>query len=104
MQGGGRHSGKRPEGPIAPSLRGWEGAAAAGAAARRSPPLPAEQADLVGHHALLQLVLGRHRAAHLAGAAFQGSDFHHVVDKGQREAEAAQDVRVLLLSKGHQGG
>lgn len=77
--------------------RGW------GAAARRSPPLPAEQADLVGHHALLQLVLGRHRAAHLAGAAFQGSDFHHVVDKGQREAEAAQDVRVLLLSKGHQG-
>lgn len=102
MQGDGRHSGKRPEGLIAPPIRGWEGAAGAGE--RRSPPLPAEQADLVGHHALLQLVLGRHRAAHLAGAAFQGSDFHHVVDKGQREAEAAQDVRVLLLSKGHQGG
>lgn len=64
------------------------------------PPLPAEQADLVGHHTLLQLVFRCHRTAHLAGAAFQGSNLHHIVDKGQCEAEAAQDVGVLLLLKG----
>lgn len=64
------------------------------------PPLPAEQADLVGHHALLQLVFGCRWTAHLAGVAFQGSNLHHIVDKGQREAEAAQDVGVLLLLKG----
>lgn len=63
------------------------------------PPLPAEEADLVCHHTLLQLVLRCHRAAHLAGAAFKGGDFHHVVDEGQGEAEAAQDVSVLLLPK-----
>lgn len=68
------------------------------------PPLPAEEADLVSHNALLELVLGCHGAAHLAGAAFKGSNFHHVVDKGQGEAEAAQDVSVLLLLKGCQGG
>lgn len=70
-----------------------------GLSARSLPPLPAEKADLVSHHALLQLVFRRRRSAHLAGVAFQGSDLHHVVDKGQREAEAAQDVGVLLLWK-----
>lgn len=68
------------------------------------PPLPAQEADLVGHHALLELVLRCHRAAHVTGAALQSSDFHHVVHEGQREAQAAQDVRVLLLLKGCQGG
>lgn len=96
-----RRTHRTPIRGVGGSDRSW-GAGQLGA--QRSPPLPAEQADLVGHHALLELVLGRHRAAHLAGAALQGSDFHHVVDKGQREAEAAQDVRVLLLSKGRQGG
>lgn len=68
------------------------------------PPLPAQEADLVGHHALLELVLRCHRAAQVTGAALQSSDFHHVVHKGQREAQAAQDVRVLLLLRGCQGG
>lgn len=68
------------------------------------PPLPAQEADLVGHHALLKLVLRCHRAAHVTGAALQSSNFHHVVHEGQREAQAAQDVRVLLLLKGCQGG
>lgn len=72
--------------------------------ARSLPPLPAEEADLVGHHTLLELVLRCHWTAHLAGAAFKGGNFHHVVDKGQCEAEAAQDVGVLLLLKGCQGG
>lgn len=69
-----------------------------------SPPLPAQEADLVGHHALLELVFRCHRAAHVTGAALEGGDLHHVVHKGQREAQAAQDVRVLLLWKGCQGG
>lgn len=67
------------------------------------PPLPAQEADLVGHHTLLELVLRCHRAAHVTGAALQSSNFHHVVHEGQREAQAAQDVRVLLLLEGCQG-
>lgn len=67
------------------------------------PPLPAQEADLVGHHALLELVLRCHRAAHVTGAALESSDLHHVVHEGQREAQAAQDVRVLLLLEGCRG-
>lgn len=109
MQTDGWDSGKCPEGLLVPNDNvGWEGATEDLGAGRlfpgSLPPLPAEEADLVGHHALLELVLRCHRTAHLTGAAFKGGDFHHVVDKGQREAEAAQDVSVLLLLKGHQGG
>lgn len=64
------------------------------------PPLAAQQADLVGHHALLQLVL--RPPGRLTGAALQSRDLQDVLDKDEREAQAVQDLRVLLL--GRRGG
>lgn len=59
------------------------------------PPLAAQHADLVSHNALLQLVLGP--PSRLAGTALQGGDLQDVLDKDEREAQAVQDLRVLLL-------
>lgn len=63
----------------------------------RSPPLLAELADLVHHHALVLGVQRGCRHAQVGPPRPHGCDLQHAVGEGEHHAQVHQSIRVLPL-------